>query len=212
MYKLQFVLLELNKFNFLFLTIMGNHEDCTFIHFSPPKYVFAGLLSAMWTDSPWMTFHELSVCHQWYVCSMWTVQLSFFLSNKHTYRHHRNRCKIRIFTDFCVKKVREFNDYFQKRVYKTSIINLAAINDLRKSCEIIRLFRIEYLIRLGCCCSHKLKLINENHRNSAQIRKFPFKMNSLGWAILFKMGCLCSKETVVISGTKYVIRERIAQG
>lgn len=111
-----------------------------------------------------------------------------------------------------MKKVREFNDYFQKRVYKTSIINLAAINDLRQSCEIIRLFRIEYLIRLGCCCSHKLKLINENHRNSAQIRKFPFKMNSLGWAILFKMGCLCSKETVVISGTKYVIRERIAQG
>lgn len=37
-------------------------------------------------------------------------------------------------------------------------------------------------------------------------------MNSLGWAILFKMGCLCSKETVTIAGVKYTVRERIAQG
>ncbi|XP_055307591.1 serine/threonine-protein kinase 16-like [Sitodiplosis mosellana] len=37
-------------------------------------------------------------------------------------------------------------------------------------------------------------------------------MNSLGWAIIFKMGCWCSKETIIIGGTKYVVRERIAQG
>lgn len=37
-------------------------------------------------------------------------------------------------------------------------------------------------------------------------------MNSFGWAILFKMGCLCSRETVEIRGSKYTVRERIAQG
>lgn len=37
-------------------------------------------------------------------------------------------------------------------------------------------------------------------------------MNSLGWAIIFKMGCLCSKETITIAGIKYTVRERIAQG
>lgn len=37
-------------------------------------------------------------------------------------------------------------------------------------------------------------------------------MNSFGWAILFKMGCLCSKETIVIGGTKYIVKEHIAQG
>uniref|UniRef100_A0A0K8TRE1 non-specific serine/threonine protein kinase n=1 Tax=Tabanus bromius TaxID=304241 RepID=A0A0K8TRE1_TABBR len=37
-------------------------------------------------------------------------------------------------------------------------------------------------------------------------------MNSLGWAILFKMGCICSRESININGTKYIIRERIAQG
>lgn len=37
-------------------------------------------------------------------------------------------------------------------------------------------------------------------------------MNSLGWAIIFKMGCLCTKESITINGTRYVVRERIAQG
>lgn len=37
-------------------------------------------------------------------------------------------------------------------------------------------------------------------------------MNSLGWAIIFKMGCWCSKETINIGGVKYVVKERIAQG
>lgn len=37
-------------------------------------------------------------------------------------------------------------------------------------------------------------------------------MISFGWAILFKSGCLCSKESIVISGTKYFVKERIAQG
>ncbi|XP_031629150.1 serine/threonine-protein kinase 16 [Contarinia nasturtii] len=37
-------------------------------------------------------------------------------------------------------------------------------------------------------------------------------MNSLGWALILKAGCWCSRETLVIGGTKYVIKERIAQG
>lgn len=37
-------------------------------------------------------------------------------------------------------------------------------------------------------------------------------MNSLGWAIIFKMGCLCTKESININGTKYLVREHIAQG
>lgn len=38
-------------------------------------------------------------------------------------------------------------------------------------------------------------------------------MNSLGWTLIMKRGCLlCSKETVNIKGTKYIIRDRLAQG
>lgn len=37
-------------------------------------------------------------------------------------------------------------------------------------------------------------------------------MNSLGWAIIFKIGCLCTKETITINGTKYVVCDHIAQG
>lgn len=37
-------------------------------------------------------------------------------------------------------------------------------------------------------------------------------MNSLGLAIIMKYGCWCSKETIVIGGSKYVVKERIAQG
>ncbi|XP_067615280.1 serine/threonine-protein kinase 16 [Eurosta solidaginis] len=38
-------------------------------------------------------------------------------------------------------------------------------------------------------------------------------MNSLGWTLLVKSGCLfCAKETVHIKGTKYIIRDRLAQG
>ncbi|XP_064455313.1 serine/threonine-protein kinase 16-like [Ornithodoros turicata] len=37
-------------------------------------------------------------------------------------------------------------------------------------------------------------------------------MNSLGWGILFSMGCTCSKETVCINGKRYTIKSRIGEG
>ncbi|GAB0091635.1 serine/threonine-protein kinase 16 [Sergentomyia squamirostris] len=37
-------------------------------------------------------------------------------------------------------------------------------------------------------------------------------MNSMGWAILFKMGCFCTRENVIINGTKYTVLEQVAQG
>lgn len=37
-------------------------------------------------------------------------------------------------------------------------------------------------------------------------------MNSLGWALIFKRGCFCSKETLTISGTKYTVKDRLALG
>ncbi|XP_023298669.2 serine/threonine-protein kinase 16 [Lucilia cuprina] len=37
-------------------------------------------------------------------------------------------------------------------------------------------------------------------------------MNSLGWALIIKRGCFCSKETLTISGTKYTVKDRLAQG
>ncbi|XP_061392431.1 serine/threonine-protein kinase 16 [Musca vetustissima] len=37
-------------------------------------------------------------------------------------------------------------------------------------------------------------------------------MNSLGWALIVKRGCFCSKETLTINGTKYTIKDRLAQG
>ncbi|XP_055850748.1 serine/threonine-protein kinase 16 [Episyrphus balteatus] len=37
-------------------------------------------------------------------------------------------------------------------------------------------------------------------------------MNSMGWALIFKKGCWCTRESIIINGTKYIIKERIAQG
>uniref|UniRef100_A0A1A9WL85 non-specific serine/threonine protein kinase n=1 Tax=Glossina brevipalpis TaxID=37001 RepID=A0A1A9WL85_9MUSC len=37
-------------------------------------------------------------------------------------------------------------------------------------------------------------------------------MNSFGWALIMKRGCFCSKETLNINGSKYVIRDRLNQG
>uniref|UniRef100_T1J907 non-specific serine/threonine protein kinase n=1 Tax=Strigamia maritima TaxID=126957 RepID=T1J907_STRMM len=37
-------------------------------------------------------------------------------------------------------------------------------------------------------------------------------MNSLGLSLLFRMGCVCARETVDINGRKYRIRSRIAEG
>lgn len=37
-------------------------------------------------------------------------------------------------------------------------------------------------------------------------------MNSMGLAMLFRMGCVCSKENLTIKGVKYQVLENIAQG
>lgn len=37
-------------------------------------------------------------------------------------------------------------------------------------------------------------------------------MNSFGLSILFRMGCLCTKESFTINGTKYTVVDHIAQG
>lgn len=37
-------------------------------------------------------------------------------------------------------------------------------------------------------------------------------MNTLGLSLILKMGCLCSKETVHVNGTKYVVKERLGEG
>ena len=37
-------------------------------------------------------------------------------------------------------------------------------------------------------------------------------MNSLGLSIIFKMGCLCSKETVTINSKKYYLRDQLGEG
>ncbi|XP_037946229.1 serine/threonine-protein kinase 16-like [Teleopsis dalmanni] len=37
-------------------------------------------------------------------------------------------------------------------------------------------------------------------------------MNSLGWNLILMRGCFCSKETITIKGSKYIIRDRLAQG
>ncbi|XP_055375092.1 serine/threonine-protein kinase 16 [Condylostylus longicornis] len=39
-----------------------------------------------------------------------------------------------------------------------------------------------------------------------------FKMNSLGWTIIFKTGCWCAKENININGTRYIVKERLAEG
>lgn len=37
-------------------------------------------------------------------------------------------------------------------------------------------------------------------------------MNSLGLSLIFKMGCLCSKETITVNSKKYTVREHLGQG
>ncbi|XP_051175343.1 serine/threonine-protein kinase 16 [Leptopilina boulardi] len=37
-------------------------------------------------------------------------------------------------------------------------------------------------------------------------------MNSLGLSLIFKMGCICAKETCTINARKYTIREHLAEG
>ncbi|KAH8243155.1 hypothetical protein KR032_004997 [Drosophila birchii] len=37
-------------------------------------------------------------------------------------------------------------------------------------------------------------------------------MQSIGWTLIMKRGCLCRKETLNINGSRYTIRERLAQG
>ncbi|KAL7728282.1 hypothetical protein ACLKA6_007388 [Drosophila palustris] len=37
-------------------------------------------------------------------------------------------------------------------------------------------------------------------------------MHSIGWALIVKRGCFCSKETLKINGSRYRVRERLAQG
>ncbi|KAJ8681593.1 hypothetical protein QAD02_017385 [Eretmocerus hayati] len=37
-------------------------------------------------------------------------------------------------------------------------------------------------------------------------------MNSLGLSLIFKMGCLCAKETVTVNGKKYVVLEHLGEG
>ncbi|KAL7297877.1 hypothetical protein TKK_0008900 [Trichogramma kaykai] len=37
-------------------------------------------------------------------------------------------------------------------------------------------------------------------------------MNSLGLSLIFKMGCLCSKETITVNGKKYIILEHLGEG
>ncbi|ALC45301.1 CG1227 [Drosophila busckii] len=37
-------------------------------------------------------------------------------------------------------------------------------------------------------------------------------MHSIGWALIIKRGCFCSKETLHINGCRYTVRERLAQG
>lgn len=37
-------------------------------------------------------------------------------------------------------------------------------------------------------------------------------MNTLGLSLILKMGCFCSKQTVNINGTKYVVKERLGEG
>lgn len=37
-------------------------------------------------------------------------------------------------------------------------------------------------------------------------------MNSIGLKLILDMGCICSKETIVINGSKYKVLERIAEG
>ena len=37
-------------------------------------------------------------------------------------------------------------------------------------------------------------------------------MNSLGLSLIFKMGCLCSKETILINNKKYTVLEHLGEG
>ncbi|XP_015598408.1 serine/threonine-protein kinase 16 [Cephus cinctus] len=37
-------------------------------------------------------------------------------------------------------------------------------------------------------------------------------MNSLGLSLILKMGCICAKETVVVNGRKYTVREHLGDG
>lgn len=37
-------------------------------------------------------------------------------------------------------------------------------------------------------------------------------MNALGLSLILKMGCFCTKQTVNINGTKYVVKERLGEG
>ncbi|KAK3932870.1 Serine/threonine-protein kinase 16 [Frankliniella fusca] len=37
-------------------------------------------------------------------------------------------------------------------------------------------------------------------------------MNSLGLSIIFKMGCLCSKESVIVNSKKYYLRDQLGEG
>lgn len=37
-------------------------------------------------------------------------------------------------------------------------------------------------------------------------------MNTLGLSLILKMGCFCTKETININGTKYVVKERLGEG
>ncbi|XP_066593652.1 serine/threonine-protein kinase 16 [Prorops nasuta] len=37
-------------------------------------------------------------------------------------------------------------------------------------------------------------------------------MNSLGLSLIFKMGCICAKETITVNNKKYIIREHLGEG
>lgn len=37
-------------------------------------------------------------------------------------------------------------------------------------------------------------------------------MNTLGLSTLFRMGCLCIRESIDINGVKYVVKERLGEG
>ena len=37
-------------------------------------------------------------------------------------------------------------------------------------------------------------------------------MNSIGLKLILDMGCICSKEIIVINGSRYKVLERIAEG
>ncbi|KAJ8983709.1 hypothetical protein NQ317_009144 [Molorchus minor] len=37
-------------------------------------------------------------------------------------------------------------------------------------------------------------------------------MNTLGLSMILKMGCLCTRESININGSKYIVKERLGEG